>query len=152
MSDVVNVGSAANSGDGDALRTAFQQLNVRLQEILGTFTGRGDWATGLAYVATPKRDWVMQGGLAYAAVTNHTSGVFATDLAAGRWMAIDLLQMQNALAAAGNGGLLGFDWAVLPAAINKIALHPARRVGRDLCKNQHLRRNSCTTGRAHCRR
>jgi hypothetical protein len=42
------------------------------------------WATGTAYAIG---DIVTNGGTTYYAVTAHTSGTFATDLAAGRWYA-----------------------------------------------------------------
>lgn len=108
MSDVVNTGAADNDGRGDRLRSAFQRINVRLQEMLGLFTRRGVWATGVAYKASPARDWVIQGGQAYAAVQDHTSGVFATDLAAGKWIAVDLLQLTNDLYASTGAGIVGF--------------------------------------------
>jgi hypothetical protein len=49
----------------------------------GTGVPRGGWVTATAYVA---KDLVSQGGLTYICVTAHTSGVFATDLAAGKWL------------------------------------------------------------------
>ncbi len=44
---------------------------------------RGAWITGTAYAV---KDFISQGGSNYVAVTAHTSGTFATDLAAGKWM------------------------------------------------------------------
>lgn len=43
---------------------------------------RGAWTTATAYAVN---DAVQQGGSSYIAVSAHTSGVFATDLAAGKW-------------------------------------------------------------------
>ncbi len=40
------------------------------------------WATSTAYVAG---DWVLSSGMTYQCMVNHTSGTFATDLAAGSW-------------------------------------------------------------------
>jgi len=41
------------------------------------------WATGIAY---PVRDMVTHSGATYVCAAAHTSGVFATDLAAGKWL------------------------------------------------------------------
>lgn len=46
---------------------------------------RGAWVTLTAYIA---QDVVTQGSGTYACVTGHTSGTFATDLAAGKWVLI----------------------------------------------------------------
>lgn len=52
-----------------------------------TFTDKGSWATTTAYVVG---DVVSQSGLRYLAAVAHTSGTFATDLAAGKWIALDV--------------------------------------------------------------
>lgn len=54
----------------------------------GTFLPRGLWQTATAYAA---RDIVEQGGGTYVCVTAHTSGTFATDKAAGKWMALSYI-------------------------------------------------------------
>jgi hypothetical protein len=41
------------------------------------------WGTGTPYIIN---DYVTQGGQTYKCLVNHTSGVFATDLAAGDWV------------------------------------------------------------------
>lgn len=43
---------------------------------------RGNWVTATAYAV---RDLVIQSGTTYICTVAHTSGTFATDLAAGRW-------------------------------------------------------------------
>jgi hypothetical protein len=43
---------------------------------------RGSWLTGTAYA---KGDVVLQNSLVYVCIVAHTSGVFADDLAAGKW-------------------------------------------------------------------
>lgn len=50
------------------------------------FTEKGAWATTTVYVVG---DVVTQDGLRYLAATAHTSGTFATDLAAAKWVALD---------------------------------------------------------------
>lgn len=51
----------------------------------GTFTVRGGWVGGTAYSVG---DLVLQVGVVYLCMVAHTAGVFATDLAAGKWGAI----------------------------------------------------------------
>jgi len=51
----------------------------------GAIVPRGAWATAASYAV---RDLVSQEGASYVAVTAHTSGTFATDLADGKWMLI----------------------------------------------------------------
>lgn len=46
---------------------------------------RGPWVTATAYAV---KDMVSQGTGTYICITAHTSGVFATDLAAGKWLVI----------------------------------------------------------------
>ena len=48
---------------------------------------QGDWATSTAYALN---DGVTQNGSSYVCIVAHTSGVFATDLAANRWQLIAL--------------------------------------------------------------
>ena len=93
MADIVNTGATANDGSGDPLRTGFQLINQRLQELQGTLSYRGAWAAGTDYIADPARDFVTVGGLHYVTTSNHTSGAsFAADLALGWWVQVDLLQ------------------------------------------------------------
>lgn len=49
----------------------------------GSWTPKGDWATSTAYIAS---DVVTHGGVTYTCTTAHTSGTFATDLAADKWL------------------------------------------------------------------
>jgi hypothetical protein len=119
MADTVNTGTTANDGTGDELRTAFQLINQRLQQLLGTLS-QITWAPGLAIEATPARQWTVVAGQAYVAASNHIAGAtFAADLAAGRWLAVDVSQM---LTRVGQGRLhfgvfrqatAGAGWAAL---------------------------------------
>lgn len=61
------------------------QLTAAVIAMMGDWTPRGDWATATVYAA---KDIVLQTNILYACVTAHTSGTFATDLAAGKWMRI----------------------------------------------------------------
>jgi hypothetical protein len=47
-----------------------------------SWTVRGGWVTTTAYAVG---DLVLQGGIVYVCMVAHTSGTFATDLAAGKW-------------------------------------------------------------------
>lgn len=53
--------------------------------IVSDWVPRGDWTTDTAYAA---KDVVTDDGASYVALTPHTSDTFATDLAAGKWMAV----------------------------------------------------------------
>lgn len=49
---------------------------------------RGNWATGTAYIGTAYvKDVVKNGATYYICQSSHTSGVWADDLAAGKWVA-----------------------------------------------------------------
>lgn len=63
-------------------------LSSAVAALLATGEGElmGAWLTATAYAV---RDVVTNSGSTYICVTAHTSGVFATDLAAGKWIAID---------------------------------------------------------------
>lgn len=50
-------------------------------------SGALEWVTAHAYVAG---NWVIKSGVTYYCNTGHTAGVFATDLAAGKWTATDI--------------------------------------------------------------
>lgn len=46
------------------------------------------WVTATAYVVGPPASVVTQGGESYVCLISHTSGVFATDLAANKWIKV----------------------------------------------------------------
>lgn len=46
------------------------------------------WATATAYAATAPSSVVVQNGSTYVCLVPHTSGTFATDLAAGKWILV----------------------------------------------------------------
>jgi lysophospholipase L1-like esterase len=82
---------------------------------------RGEWAPGEAYEATPKREWVTSGGQAYVAATNHISGLsFPDDLLAGRWMAVDVVQLISSLAGSGGSALVGYTPAGAGAVVTDV--------------------------------
>lgn len=61
------------------------QLDLEARRIMNGWDPRGAWATATAYLA---KDVVTNNSVTYVATEEHTSGVFSTDLAAGKWMAI----------------------------------------------------------------
>ena len=76
--------------DDGALRNASVgalQLDPEILSLLGGWSPKGTWSTATIYSVKD----VVRGpdGLTYVALTAHTSGVFATDVSAGRWMALN---------------------------------------------------------------
>lgn len=88
--DATLVNLALIQRDDGALRDGVvvtHTLGADVLALLSTSGGspRGAWLTATAYVA---RDVVTQGGNTYICVVAHTSGTFATDLAAVKWLQI----------------------------------------------------------------
>lgn len=82
------------------------------------FEWQGPWATSTAYVV---RDTVQAQGATYTCVANHTSGVFADDLGAGRW---------ELVAERGSAGGVGWDDASeYQGGLNSITTTGWRRLG-----------------------
>jgi hypothetical protein len=54
--------------------------------LIGKWVPRGNWLTATAYAAN---DLVTESNNLYVCIVAHTSGAFATDLAAGEWQLID---------------------------------------------------------------
>lgn len=63
----------------ETIPALMQRLYTRYLNIVD----QGDWATGTVYAIN---DAVKQGGILYLCTTGHTSGVFATDLTANKWV------------------------------------------------------------------
>jgi hypothetical protein len=104
----VYVSTSPDDGQGDKLRDAFIKINERFQDIASLMQNRGNWTTGTQY---EPRDYILEGGEAYVCVIGHTAGVFATDLAAGKWASVDALDLRADLASTtiGKGAeLVGF--------------------------------------------
>lgn len=78
-------------------------------------TPRGDWATDTVYDV---RDLVAVGGISYVAITEHLSGVFAADLAAGKWQGLTASQDAADIPFTPTGGLLSTD---VQAALAEVA-------------------------------
>jgi hypothetical protein len=74
--------------------------------LIATGTPRGAWLTLTAYAV---KDLVSQAGITYIAVIAHTSGVFATDLAAGKWLQIAGATNASSLPCSPGGALVATD-------------------------------------------
>lgn len=73
---VTNETIPANVESLPSLLTRFEQRYL-------TLISRGGWVTATIYSAN---DLVLQSSLLYVCIVTHTSGTFATDLAAGKWI------------------------------------------------------------------
>lgn len=70
-----------------------------------SYVNRGNWATSTAYAIN---DIVLKDGTWYACPLAHTSGTFATDLAANKWLVHQGLTAEL-LAASGGSSLIGYS-------------------------------------------
>lgn len=75
------------------------------------------WTTGTSYVVGPPASVVTEGGSTYVCRVGHTSGTFATDLAAGRWALIAMKGDTGPQGIQGIQGPPGSSWA--PSGANK---------------------------------
>jgi hypothetical protein len=118
--EIVYTGTAENSDNGDLLRVAMQKINAEFAKISAMLTDRGAWATGVVY---NKLDKFTQGGNVYVVGVTHTSGVFATDLAAGKFGLSDSFTLRNDLAGAGAGQgakIVGYGLSTVESKLNEI--------------------------------
>ena len=69
----------------DKLTMIVQQQDVVVQEGTALLKWRGPWATGVNYLRNDIVQWPNEQSNQYAALFDHTSGDFATDLANGLW-------------------------------------------------------------------
>lgn len=69
-------------------------------------TPRGDWTAATVY---NPRDFVTQSTITYICLEEHLAGVFATDLAAGKWQALSLSQAAADVAFSPDAGIAATD-------------------------------------------
>lgn len=91
VSEIVDAVTDVRRSDG-ALNNGIvtpESLSALVVTMLATagLNYRGAWLTGTAYAL---EDYVLQGGSLYFCASAHTSGTFATDLAATKWVALTL--------------------------------------------------------------
>lgn len=78
-------------------------LSAAALTLIGSsLTPRGAWVTATVYSV---RDLVVESGLSYVAITEHVSGTFATDLAAGKWQLVLALPVAGQIAVTPAGAL-----------------------------------------------
>ena len=71
------------------------------------------WATATAYVAGPPASVVTKDGSSYVCLISHTSGTFATDLAAAKWLVLAAAGTNGSNGSAGaTGGTQAIDFAL----------------------------------------
>ncbi len=93
LQDVVTSGGSsyvwinATSGSGHAPPNATYWAVLASIGSTGAvpLTALSAWVTSTAYVSGPPASYVSQGGSSYECLVAHTSGTFATDIAAGKW-------------------------------------------------------------------
>lgn len=91
--DQIRANLAIIQRDDTALRDGVVELHTLSTEVLALINSNGwtqnaagyPWLTATAYVVG---NFVTQGGDGYLCIVTHTSGVFATDLAANKWVRI----------------------------------------------------------------
>lgn len=95
-------------------------LSATVRLLLGGWVPRGAWVTATAYAA---KDLVRDGtGDDYVCVVAHTSGVFATDEAAGKWMKVAVL---TAGGYATGADVAAAQAAAIASAAGSLAAHVA---------------------------
>lgn len=73
-----------------------ESLSPTTATLMGGWNPRGAWVTATAYAVKDVVEQPAASGLNYICVTAHTSGVFATDLAAGKWQTISTVGLNTA--------------------------------------------------------
>lgn len=101
-------GEVANESIG------MDQLKTELVTVLGDWNPRGDWVTATSYA---ERDVVKNSNSVYVCLVAHTSGTFATDLAAGKWM---LISPATSAAAVANTPAGNISAITVQSAINEL--------------------------------
>ena len=85
--DAILVDLALIQNDDTTLKNASVGPAQLSSQLTAGFTAPTAWVTGTAYTASPA-SCVLQSSKMYICLVSHTSGVFATDLAAGKWLQI----------------------------------------------------------------
>lgn len=93
-------GTLANTSVG------IDQLKTEVVSLLNGVTPRGTWATLTAYAVG---DLVNKDGAVYVGMVAHTAGVFATDLAANKWMQLSGVSAASNIAYTPAGSIAATD-------------------------------------------
>lgn len=81
-------------------------LSTATQALIAGWVPRGAWITARTYAV---KDMVTQNSNSYVCITAHTSGVFATDLAAGKWQALFYSVAASSISVTPGGNLVSTD-------------------------------------------
>ena len=136
VADTQAVADAAAQAARNSVQNSLSVVEQRLDghdqaitNVAASYTIR-TWATGQTYgpgtvgSTTDTRDVVLVGGVWYIATTDHTAGaVFADDLAAGRWMTTDPVQLRGDLATTGTdkgADMVAFQSTQVGAAVRTL--------------------------------
>ncbi|MET4247570.1 hypothetical protein [Bradyrhizobium sp. LA6.7] len=87
-SSYVWINATPGSGHAPPNSTYWQVLASKGDAGSAAWTLPSAWATATAYTATAPSSTVVQSGSTYVCIVPHTSGTFATDLAAGKWQLV----------------------------------------------------------------
>lgn len=101
----VGFASATVNGTGHLILTKTDSATVDAGVVKGpaSLAPLTTWATATAYTVGPPASFVRSGTGSYECLVSHTSGTFATDLAAGKWALI----VQDGPPGAGSGNVNG---------------------------------------------
>jgi hypothetical protein len=91
-------------------------ISSALAIMIANWTIRGAWLTATAYAL---KDYVTSGASGYVCVVAHTSGVFATDLAAGKWVLVQTKGDQGIQGIQGIQGVAGSSGTSLGGFLNR---------------------------------
>ena len=105
-----------------------ESLSQDTLNMIGGFVPRGAWVTATSYAVG---DMVTESGTTYVCAVVHTSGTFATDLSAGKWIAIATTGSSSAAFFQPTGSTAPDNGMYLPAA-NTVGI--AARTGFDVLR------------------
>ncbi|MGZ6779214.1 MAG: hypothetical protein ACXVGO_09495 [Mycobacterium sp.] len=92
-------------------------INSALAILIAGWNIRGAWVTATSYAL---KDYVTNGGNGYVCIIAHTGGVFATDLAAGKWALVATAGPQGIQGPQGNPGAAGAPGITRPSFVNRL--------------------------------
>lgn len=92
----------------------------------GAWSALSVWTTGISYTATPPASLVSHDGSTYVCAISHTSGTFATDLAAGKWLiVVESVPIVEASQAEAEAGTSSTVWMTPRRTFQSIAAYIA---------------------------
>jgi hypothetical protein len=92
-------------------------INSALAVMIAGWNIKGAWVTATAYSL---KDYTVNAGNGYVCVVAHTSGTFATDLAAGKWALVSTAGATGPQGIQGNPGAAGAPGVTRPGFVNRL--------------------------------